>query len=170
PAARETCSMPANGAVAAGVASATPGCRATRRATAVAARPLATGPCQSSGTLRTAPPVIVPSECPTKSTIAPSNPTAAASVNTRSSVRPGPRTSSASASGTAILIPSPRGRSLHPPTRPPAEAELPVQRLDQVEHTLTRIRVEVPSRLVAEQHLRPLGKRACDCDPLSLAA
>ena len=36
-----------------------------------------TGPCQSSGTLRTAPAVIVRSEWPTKSTIAPSRPAAA---------------------------------------------------------------------------------------------
>src|SRR5947209_2474426 len=58
----EMCSIPANGAVALGTASATPNCRATRCATLVAARPLATGPCQSSGTLPTAPWVIVPSE------------------------------------------------------------------------------------------------------------
>ena len=52
-------SAPANGAVAAGTAAATPGCRATPAATRVAAAPDATGPCQSSGTLRTALPVIV---------------------------------------------------------------------------------------------------------------
>ena len=118
----ETCSIPAKGAVAAGTASATPGCRATRCASDVAARELPTGPCQSSGTLRTALSVIVPSEWPTKSTIAPSSPTAAASVSTRNAVRPGARSSSTSASGAAILIRPPPGRSSRPPARPRALA------------------------------------------------
>ena len=102
-------------------------------------------------------------------------PTAAASVSTRTSVRPGARTSSASASG------RPRSSSrLSRTTRPSCEldlavepggdvvvvrrddereAELGLQRLDQVEHALAGVRVEVARRLVAQQQLR-LAARA----------
>ena len=63
---------------------ATPGWRATPAATPRAPRRSEpTGPCQSSGTLRTALPVIVRSEWPTKSSIAPSSATAAASDERR---------------------------------------------------------------------------------------
>ena len=56
---------------------------------ALTARPCEpTGPCQSSGTLRTALAVIVRSELPTNSSIAPSRPTAAASTSTRARACP----------------------------------------------------------------------------------
>src|SRR5438094_1381191 len=50
------------------------------------------------------------------------------------------------------------------------ELELAPQRVDQVKHTLARVRVEVPSRLVAKQKLGPLRERARDRDALRLAA
>ena len=50
------------------------------------------------------------------------------------------------------------------------EAELGLQRLDQVEHALARVGVEMAGRLVAEQQLGPLGERARDRDALRLAA
>ena len=132
-------------------------------------------------------PVIVPSEWPTKSSIAPSSPTAAASVSdpeqracrTRARAR-------ASASGAAILIArlladdgsvlqldralEPRGDVGVVGRDDEREAELALQRLDQVEHALARVRVEVPGRLVAEQQLRLLRERARDRDALRLAA
>ena len=50
------------------------------------------------------------------------------------------------------------------------EAELLPERLDQVEHALAGVRVEVPGRLVAEQQLRALGERAGERDALGLTA
>ena len=50
------------------------------------------------------------------------------------------------------------------------EAELVAQRLDQVEHALPGVRVEVAGRLVAQQQLGLLGERPGDRDPLRLAA
>ena len=85
------CSSPLKPAVATGSAASTPCCAATPRETRTAAGYEPTGPCQSSGTLRTAPPVIVRNECPMKSSIAASSATATASVTTRTNVRAGPR-------------------------------------------------------------------------------
>src|SRR3954454_20419858 len=50
------------------------------------------------------------------------------------------------------------------------EPELALERLDQVEHPLGGVRVEVTGRLVAEQDLRLLSERAGDRDALGLAA
>jgi len=70
-----------------------------------------------SGTLRTELAVIVRSECPTKSTIAPSNAAEAASTSTRTSVRPGARATKRRAKP---ITPSPRRRCCWP--RSPAAA------------------------------------------------
>ena len=50
------------------------------------------------------------------------------------------------------------------------EAELVADRVDQVEHPLAGVGVEVAGRLVAEQQLGPLGQRPGDRDPLLLPA
>ena len=50
------------------------------------------------------------------------------------------------------------------------EPELALQRVDQVEHALAGVGVEMAGRLVAEQQLGPLRERAGDRDPLRLAA
>ena len=49
------------------------------------------------------------------------------------------------------------------------EAELVLQRVDQIEHALGRVGVEVGRRLVAEQEVGPLCEGASDRDPLRLA-
>ena len=99
-----------NGAVAAADACSIPGWRATPRATASACSYEDTGPCQSSGTLRIAEPVIVLSECPTNSSIAPRSATAAASTTMRTSVRPGARMTPASANRTGAITRTARCR------------------------------------------------------------
>src|SRR5581483_3930968 len=50
------------------------------------------------------------------------------------------------------------------------EAELGLERVDQVEHALARVGVEVARRLVAQQELGLLDERARDRDSLRLAA
>src|SRR5438045_1872237 len=50
------------------------------------------------------------------------------------------------------------------------EPELALQRLQQLEHALACIRVEVTGGLVANEELRPLGQRARDCNPLRLTS
>ncbi len=50
------------------------------------------------------------------------------------------------------------------------EPELALERVDQVEHALAGVGVEMPGRLVAEEQLRLLGERARDRDALRLAA
>ena len=89
---RAVARSPANGAVAAGAAASTPGCAATRPRRRSAARldadralPVERARCGPRS------PVIVRSECPTKTSIAPSSATAAASTSTRTTVRPGAR-------------------------------------------------------------------------------
>ena len=92
------CDMPANGAVATAEACWMPGWAATPRATLTAWACEATGPCQSSGTVRVAALVIVLSESPTNRSIAASSATAAASTRVRTTVRPGERSRPAPAS------------------------------------------------------------------------
>ena len=82
-----------------------PRCRATPAATVCACLYEDTGPCQSSGTLRIAEPVIVRNEWPMNSSIDPSSATAAASTTIRTSVRPGARTMPASVKPSAVLTP-----------------------------------------------------------------
>ena len=50
------------------------------------------------------------------------------------------------------------------------ERQLGVERVDQVQHTVAGVRVEMAGRLVAEEHPRPLRKGSGNCDPLRLAA
>ena len=50
------------------------------------------------------------------------------------------------------------------------EAELALERVDQIEHALAGVGVEVAGWLVAQQQLGPLRERTSDRDALRLAA
>ena len=187
---RETCSIARErGGRGRRPPAATPGWRgdaARRRAVAGAVR-CRPGPASRAGRCAPRSPVIVRSEWPTKSSIAPS-----------SADRSGKREHAHAASGPArararraraaraVLSRSPRGRRARRRARPSrssaaatsaswvattsAKPSSSLQRVDQVEHALAGVRVEVAGRLVAEQQLRLLGERARDRDPLRLAA
>src|SRR5437016_3264991 len=158
--------MPANGPVAEGAAYATPRWRATPAERLWALGYDATGPCQSSGTLRTALAVIVRSEWPMKASIAPTSATASARTSTRVSVLPGWRTSPPIAKRAAATTSDPpflehaTVGELHGAVvaagdvrvvgrHDEREADLLLQRVDQVKHPLARVRVELAGRLVA---------------------
>ena len=48
--------------------------------------------------------------------------------------------------------------------------ELGLKRIEQIEHPLRRVRIEMARRLVRQQQIRPLSKRARDRHPLRLSA
>ena len=146
--------------------------RATPRGdSSAAARSEPTGPCQSSGTLRIAlaghRPQRVPDEEQHRRRAA--RPRRRASARA-ASVRPGARARPASASRAATLMRAPPRATTRPSSSSTLavvargdvgvvggdderEAELALQRVDQVEHALARVGVEVAGRLVAEQQL-----------------